>query len=576
MVDKPIFEFLGGTGGHPEKQTKPGIPINLVNAQTRGHYLLSGPEKAAGEEDAANQYANLNFTGLPGTASGLYYSLVFEMGRLGFKVNKADEWIEVSPTHRAYWEKTTATKQMLEGVIKQGLASAAALVSDHELAKHDIRKYEEILKYFAAPPGKQHSLRAMFVDNVDAHTDLPGGGAISLRTSVQRWPTLIADFMKLDDNDTEPDAIAKKYNLSKAESVILTTKNRLFLEWKSMFKGAAKDRYVTLTAMVRSREKSITEYKEWLRPYIARYKLTKTGGTKAGTLRSFADIAGQATFFNFIRIFAWKPMQPTEPRRAPSEVVKGPHAQAWWIYPYDDWMRYNYVLNSKRGLAAIYPWLMEEKKYCSSCKKYYPANKVRCDDCGGFGLENRFYGDQVMENEVLAKWKSFGFNPEDLYYYFIDMKVERAGSSLPIGEIEDITFSMKGHVASQNVMAVKALELKCREIELEHYIDEMLGYKSEQKDISDIVKEKLPEIFDEKKEVTPTEKLGEEIEKISKILGLKGDRKGPATPSKSLMLLKPGQYERDMEERITKQYLSPAGGQFGTVVGFLKSKMGVR
>ena len=128
MVDKPIFEFLGKLKGSPEMQKKVGLPINLLNPQTRGFYLLSGPEKKAGEEDAANQYANLDYCGAPGTASGLYYGLVFQLGRLGYKVFKADEWIEVSPTHRAYWEKTTATKQMLEGVIKQGLASAASAV----------------------------------------------------------------------------------------------------------------------------------------------------------------------------------------------------------------------------------------------------------------------------------------------------------------------------------------------------------------------------------------------------------------------------------------------------------------
>jgi len=577
MVDKKIFEFLGGVRGPPAVQSRPGIPINLVNPTTRGLYLLSGPEKKAGLESAANQYANLNYCGPPGTASGLYYSLLFQMGRLGFKVFKADEWIEVSPTHKAYWEKTTATKQMLEGVIKQGLASAASLVSDYELAKHDVRKYQEILKYFAAKPGEQHSLRAMFVDNVDAHTDLPGGGAISLRTSAQRWPTIIADFMKLDDNDKVPDQIAKRYNISRAEGVILATKNRLFIEWKKMFETSATERYKTLMGLLKSREKSISEYKSWLRPYIARYKLTKTGGLSANTLRSFVDIAGQANFFNFIRLFAWKSLQASEPRKAPSEIVSDPRGGSWVIYPYDDWMRFNYVLNPKIGLASLYPWLLDERKYCIDCRKYYPSNQLKCEKCGGFGLEDRFYGDQLMESEVLAKWSDYGFKPEDLYYYFIDMKIERGGISLPVGEAEDITFSLKGHVASQNVMAIKALELKCREIELEHYIEEMLGYRSDMKDISEFAEKELPEYFKKKpQDLSFIERFEKELQNITKTLGLKSERRGPAVPGKYIAFGKPGPYERDMEERITKQYLSPAGGQFAGVTGFIKSKMGVR
>ena len=103
---------------------------------------------------------------------------------------------------------------------------------------------------------------------------------------------------------------------------------------------------------------------------------------------------------------------------------------------------------------------------------------MKCFECGGFGLEERFYGDEIMEKEILPGWGSYGLKPEDLYYYFVDFSVGRGGSSLPIGEIEYITFSFKGHVASQNVMAVKALELKCREKELGFYIDEMLGLKT--------------------------------------------------------------------------------------------------
>jgi len=573
-VDKPIFEFIGGVA--PSKQKSPGIPINVAGpaaAESLGLYVLSGAEEGAGKEEQANQYAVLNFTGPPGSASGLYYSTVFQMNSWKYHVSKVDEWIEVSPVHKAYYERTMATKQMLEGVIKSGLASAASSVADYELVKHDLRKYHEILGYFAEPSGRQHSLRAMFVDSIDVHTDLPGQ-PLSLKSIAPRWPTIIADFLKLADDDLEPDTIAKKYNLSKVEGVVLSTKNRLYKNWKEMFLTTAKERYTTLHGLVNARKKSIEEYKLWLKPYIARYKMTKTGtelsSERANVLKSFMDITGQSTFSNYIRLWAWKPLRSIEPKKSPAELQ-----DKWWVYPYDDWMRHHYVLNTKKGLANIYPWLMDDRKYCPQCKSYYPSNKTMCDKCSSYGLEARFYGDQLMETDILKNWSSFGFSPAELYYYIVDMKVSRSGLALPGGEVEDISFDFKGYLASQNVMAVKALELRCREIELEKYIDEMLGTSVEGMSVEEYAKQKMPGVFGDKPKVeTQMEKFQKELAQISNVLGLKPSRV-PSTPSSTFSIIKSGPYEKVFFDRITKQYLVPAGGMFGSLGGFIKSEMGV-
>ena len=125
-------------------------------------------KQALAKRTNGNQYFNINFTGAPGTASGLYFSFVFYLGKKKWTVKKVDEWMEVHPTHREYYERTTAVKEMHERTIKQGLASAASAISDYELVSHDFRKYKDIMGYFEE--GDDHVLKSMFVDQVDVHT----------------------------------------------------------------------------------------------------------------------------------------------------------------------------------------------------------------------------------------------------------------------------------------------------------------------------------------------------------------------------------------------------------------------
>jgi hypothetical protein len=215
-----------------------GVPDNAANRETLGLFVCIGPTRPSGLEEIHNRYSKLNFTGQPGTASEIYFSLLFHLPKIEWSIAKIDEWIEVSPSHREYYERTTSTKQALESTIKTGLASAAQSVADFELMSHDVRKYKEILEYFQSKD--ENVLKSMFIDQVDIHTDL-SNQPIALRTIVSRWPTIIADFMRINDNDTEPDKIAKDYDISKAEAVVLATKNKLYQKWKKLFGDAAKE-----------------------------------------------------------------------------------------------------------------------------------------------------------------------------------------------------------------------------------------------------------------------------------------------------------------------------------------------
>jgi hypothetical protein len=163
------------------------------------------------------------------------------------------------------------------------------------------------------------------------------------------------------------------------------------------------------------------------------------------------------------------------------------------IHPYDPWIRENFVLSQKTGLANLYPWLRNERIYCTACKKYYPAGTIKCD-CGG-RIEQRTVADEIVEKEILPPWKNkeMGLDPNENYYTFFDIDVFRAGSRLPVGEIEDITFSVYTYTISHNILLVKLLELKCREREFERYIDEILGVRMGEENIEALVKHDFPE-----------------------------------------------------------------------------------
>jgi hypothetical protein len=558
-MDKEIFE-LGSDDGIPMNARLPSL----------GYFVCLGPVAPPGKEKYADQNVELNFTGKAGTASSIYYSLFFQLPKWDWFIMKADEWIEVSPTHKEYYDRTIATKQMLESTIKTGLSSAAQAVADFELMNHDLRKYKEILNYFAKKD--EHSLKAMFVDQVDVHTDVS-----MVRTIAPRWPTIIADFQRLSDEDVNPDEIAKKYNISKAEGVILATKNRLYKQWKDLFGASVRERYERIKGLVESRRKSIKEYRKWLKPYIARFSMTKLGGervgTRASTFKSFADITGIASFANVIRIYAWRFLRTEETRKPAAEKKE----KGFAVYPYDEYIRENLILHPTKGLARIYPWLRNPRKYCSKCNEYFPAGVVLCSKCGSTSLTDKTMADEIVEGKdgIIEQWKKgeMGLDPFEMYYMITDFNIERFGTRLPVGELEDITFKMRNFVVSQNVLLVKILELKCRDIELERYIDEILGVRVEERHISEIIMDEFPELFPQK-EPSGYAKFIKELRDSGKAY-TNFLKKIKAPKTDKFMFFKPGPYEKDFLERLTKQYARIAGSYFFTVVKFVIAQMGV-
>ena len=555
------------------------IATQKPTSRDLGLYLFLGPSKVPGDE-VVNQYAILNFTGPIGSATNLYYSFVFWLLKQAYNVQKIDEWIEISPTHAEYYQRVMSQKAALEGSIKTSLAEAAKAISDYELIAHDLRRYKEIMDYFNK--NDEHTLRTMFIDNVDI-----ANGQLALISLAQRWPTILSDFQRLSSDDVDVKKIQEKLKVTLAEASLLRTKNVLYNEWKALFRSAVIERYERLLALAEARKKTIEEYKQWVKPYLVRYKMMKTGYERPEVatryLRSFADLTGQATFANVIKLWAFKPLHVPEQRPA-ATVREG----EFLVDPYDSFVRENFILNKKTGLAKLYPWLADPRRWCPSCNKFFktsPGNKDEpafCPNCNSLTAEAT-YADELV-SEIKSKWakgKIPSVSPNELYYVFHDIDVERLGTKTLGSEIEDITFTVSTYVLSQNILLVRLLELKCHEILLERHIEEMMGVSKGGESISELVKREFPKLFAEKKKPAGGyfDVLAEDFKKMKLEFAKWFPAPKPVTEAeeipKKIFFKRPGPYETDFFFRITKHYLSVSGAFHGAIVSFLEKEMGI-
>ncbi len=543
------FERVALTG-------EPG-PGNIVGKPEKwlGHMVVAPPFEA---------HTALDFVGPPGSVSGLYYSLFFQLGKWEYYVQKADEWIEVSPVHAQYYQLTHKQKEDLEGRIKTGLQSVSQAVADLELILHDKRKYEEFLRYmgYRTPketPGEHnekekdeekkhkhpdgedalcleadnddkarkarekrvdnHSLKAVFVDQVDVHT----GDGISMRSIISRWPTLILDFMRLDDEDMDISKVASKLDISRAEAVVLITKNKLYQEWKRLFLGNIKDRYERISQLSRGRQKSVDAYRDWLKPVIARHKLIDEGlatpGGRSSYRTAFVSAGGHAVSTSHLDIWVWKDFTSPEFFKGGSEdiarLTQG-KLENWRLSPYDKWTKNNLIFHKKHGLVADHKWITDA----------WVRQKLK----------------EMYDRRWLTRHK--------LYYSFFIISLDKTNMRTSTGdEFEDGYFDVNMIVMSQNAMFAKLLELEAKKEEFEDYVNNLLGL--------------------------PTPKKGQAFNPSQK------DRLGPAKNffdwfSLNFQFFKRGPYEHDFDERLTKYYFKPiAEERYSVIVGFLKSKAGM-
>jgi hypothetical protein len=535
----------------------------------------------------------LDFDSSLGRCSAVYISLIFQLPKWGFERVKVDEMVVVTPVFQQYYQLTLKQKEELEAMIKASLASIATALSDLELLKHDLRKYKEFMHYFKMIEvgekekdeklrlqGEQ-SLKAIFIDQVDAHTDLPNQ-PIALRSIASRWPTIISDFMKLSDEDVDAKKIAEKYKVSEAEGVVLATKNKLYKEWKDMFKKTVEERFKSLLQMVQARKKSYEEYKEMIKPTLRRYKSIVDGLSSEKAAKVFQEAAfwrpsSQAMSIDSATIWAWKPFAPVEkykaPREAPLDEIPAEKA-GFTKEEIEELIKEGSI--KKEGKVKALP--MEpsiDKIVRDMIKRIEDEYKVKITAKDIFKARQRLVEKFEKSVRGVTEYEAWIFSP---YFIFLEMPINRAVIRLPNGvEIEDLMFErFRAFLSTQNIIISRLIELEAKDKQLENYLKQMLGemgVSSEGKavEIEELMKEELGEKVEkkeEKKKENPFKKIFEPINNFFKFFGL------------NLMFFRARvpyhvPYEFAIRERVTKYYLREVGGAFGMVVSFIKSAFGV-
>jgi len=277
---------------------------------------------------------------------------------------------------------------------------------------------------------------------------------------------------------------------------------------------------------VNCRNRSL-EYRNWLKPTIARHRMVQEGlaseGGRAGLSTAFIKHESQALALSEIVMWVWKDTGPaTEFYKGGTEelakLMAGVESGKSRLSPYDNWTKKNLIFHPEQGLAVKYPWITDEWVKNQLPTFYPPVNR----------------------------WML----PHKPYYAFFIITMERANIRMPTGaELEDGTFDVNAVFLSQNALFVKLLELKAKQEEMNRYVDELIGTGP-----ANVEGKALK--FDDKNYIEPFKKFFEWF-------------------SLDFAFRKGGPYERDFEDRYTKYYAPGVMDKYRQITGFIKTKMGL-
>jgi len=533
-----------------------------------------------------------------GQGSSMIAGLAFQLGRWGYESTKMYEAIEVSPQFTEYYNKVITEKSRIGTEIKNGFMSVSKAVEDFELLDHDIRKYQEYLDYFQEwkkaeeandkeeEKKAMHTIRAMFVDTIDIHT----GEGVSMRSIAPRWSTIIADFLALSDEEDTPDKIQKKIGITKAEAVILTTKNKLFKEWRDkLFFPTVKTRYQSIKHLLEARRRSVKEYIEDLRPLISRYKAIGELRESAEWRRSLNRIAwfhpqSQAMSIDFHELWAWKPFVVEEVFKAPRE--------SYDTYTFKEaGFNENEIRelkeNEKKDIPALPVKPIVDKwvrKIIEQIEKEYGIKITAMDIYKIVKDLNDHYLHPLRSASQTGTKMGFRW-PYSPYFVFVQLPIMRIVIKSPDGSLfEDIWIQpMKTYNCTQNIMIGRLLEVEAKNKKAEQDISLLIGESAEVGNViektKDVLEQRYPEIYLEKDEKgkIPKKQITEKVDKTKDIV--KDLREGIAKFFDSfgikLMFAYPGPYEKLMQQRMTKMMQRAPGIAFRDIDLWLKKAGGV-
>lgn len=442
-----------------------------------------------------NQNLILETIGPLGTWTDLYWGVVGLLINMEFNFKKVDEWIEISPIHKAFYDLVSSQKEALERKVKGSIDEIIKQVGDLELLEHDLRRYKEFKDYFDA--NDEHSLKAVFIDQVDYYTGEGTPGRLSMVFFQQQniFPTIIQDFYEMEsEDDLKKGRLAR---LPKVERDVLLTKWRAYQEWKKLFRREVEKRYERISQLVESKRKMIEAMREGIKPYIARLRLLQQGLQRANIRKERVTTpfypGVEATSQTVITLWAWKEMAPPEMYKAPGEYL----ALRKDLRPDDPWTMKHLILNEEVGLKAKFRWITKD----------WVKQKIH---------EIMYVDDWFKARKRTQK--------KYMYYVLLELIFDKWTCRSATGsEIEDVMVTVRSYWMSQNVLLVKLLELKAKEEEFEWYIDELLGIrrKPEEKSRKERMEEITKEIEERKEKI---KKLREEMAKLSNAKEIKSKK----------------------------------------------------
>ncbi len=526
-----------------------------------GEAICSQPE---------DQHVMINATTPFGHGNLIYMTLTYTMPKLHYNLAKVDEHMAVSPSYPEMYGRIIAKKKEVEGQIKSGLASAAQAVADYELLKHDERKYREVLDYFKEGQKDEHVLRALFIDRIDAHT----GEGYSMISMTKRWPTIITDFIRVSNVEKKDrdnvKKIKEKLAIPEAEAVVLKTKNKVYEEWKTIFFPDIRDRYSRVKTLVDTRRKSIDEYREWLKPYVASLKMMKDSTelepSKLFTMAIQPWLKPDSMYW--VRVFMWKMLTPEE--------VGKPGYVEGEIDPYDDFVKRKIPeIEKNYGIRIV-----ETKADAEELKRKGMSDekhRVLTDD------------DIIIVRDKIEDWgkpeQIYESEPrllKDRYYYcFYDINIVSPLFKMEGGkeEVDDWNCELIPYLISQNVLLLVLLEIEAKERWLNKYVKELIGVREVEDKVRDEVNKRYNlEEKEEKKKFFLSRWHAGYKSRTKKVSGRVDDwwfRTKPRTRAVLKYFMRIGPYETVSSERLSKMYgRYMGGGMTDPLIKYIKQQFG--
>lgn len=518
------------------RNTKPGQSLQA------GRWMVSKTDM--------DQHITINPDCLPGQAEMIYMAFMYRLVKWHYNFVKVAENVQINPIQAPPFFTLLQVKEKLENQIKQGLSQVSQEVANYELLRSDVRKYGEILDYFVkAKKGDEHVLRSLYVDRVDAHT----GEGYSIISMSRRWPTIITDFIRLKEKWNDIETIQKELGISRAQAVVLRTKNEIYKHWKKYFLRDVKERYVRIKNLMESQEKFMDEVANWLIPYVNRYKrINEASLTNPSSDLTNPQIYAHAPFTILnSRFFFWRPIEPEE--------INKPFHEHDKIDPVDDW-----VIEQAKKIEEHYG-VSFVREYNKNNNKNLPEDDYDSRKKALDALFNKWSDPSARTHEVVSYTTGFMLDRRHIYYAFFDCDYEVdyiKGSQGPL-EMEDVYYNIFPANLSINVMFAVLLEVKANEMRFERYVRKLIG-------TSDVEAEIKAEVDEALKEESEEGKPNKTKKKFSKRYAEWRRRQVPRMDPILKYFRRAGPYETNIKERLSKEYAIYLGGWANWVYDHIK------